>query len=58
MSLMMDSESSVGGTDENLFLERYHVGRIPFLIGYNRIEVDVFRSCGRIDDLAASKVIV
>jgi len=58
MSLMVDSESSVGGGDEDLFLKRHHVRRIPLLISYNRIKVNEISSCGRINNLATSEVVV
>ena len=58
MSLMVDRESGVGGSDENLFLKRHHVSGIPFLISEDSIQIDEFRRCGGIDDLATSKIII
>lgn len=58
MSLMVDSEPTVGSSDEDLFLKRHHVSRIPLLISHNRIEVNVFSSSSRINNLATPEVVV
>ena len=58
MSLMVDGESGISSGDEDLFLERHHVSRIALLISDNGVEVDVLRTCGRIDNLATSEVVV
>jgi len=58
MSSVVDGESGVSRRDEDLFLEGHHVSRIALLISDNGIEVDVFRTCGRIDNLVTSEVVV
>ena len=54
---MIESDTRNGGRYVDLLLKRYYVCCISPLISKYRVQIDIFPRFGRINDLAAAKIV-